>query len=167
MNNPARHFGLLSRDRAGSLCGVDFLRGIMDGRYPAPPFSEVADVWPVSVEVGRIVFEAAPSARFYNPLGIVHGGWIALLLDTVMGCAVHSALQPGQAFATIDMTASFVRPVSERTGTLRAEGILLHLGSRMASAEGKLFDPAGRLVAHGSENCAITAIGSGDAERRR
>jgi hypothetical protein len=140
MNNPARHFGLLSRDRAGSLCGVDFLRGIMDGRYPAPPFSEVADVWPVSVEVGRIVFEAAPS---------------------------HSALQPGQAFATIDMTASFVRPVSERTGTPRAEGILLHLGSRMASAEGKLFDPAGRLVAHGSENCAITAIGSGDAERRR
>jgi len=124
-------------------------------------------VWPVSIEVGRIVFEATPSARFYNPLGIVHGGWIALLLDTVMGCAVHSALQPGQAFATIDMTASFVRPVSERSGTLRAEGILLHLGSRIASAEGKLFDPAGRLVAHGSENCAITAIGSGDAERRR
>ena len=73
MNNPARNFGLLSADRAGSLCGVDFLRGIMDGRYPAPPFSEVADVWPVSVEVGRIVFEATPSARFYNPLGIVHG----------------------------------------------------------------------------------------------
>jgi uncharacterized protein (TIGR00369 family) len=83
-----------------------------------------------------------------------------------MGCAVHSALQPGQAFATIDMTTSFVRPVSERTDTLRAEGILLHLGSRIASAEGKLFDPAGRLVAHGSENCAITAIGSGGAKRR-
>jgi uncharacterized protein (TIGR00369 family) len=167
MNNPARNVGLLSPDRAGSLCGVDFLRGIMDGLYPAPPFSEVADVWPVSIEVGRIVFEAAPSARFYNPMGIVHGGWIALLLDTVMGCAVHSALQPGRAFATVDMTTSFVRPVSEGTGTLRAEGTLLHLGHRIASAEGKVFDLADRLVAHGSESCAITAIGNGDAERRR
>jgi uncharacterized protein (TIGR00369 family) len=138
MNNPARNVGLLSPDRAGSLCGVDFLRGIMDGLYPAPPFSEVADVWPVSIEVGRIVFEAAPSARFYNPMGIVHGGWVALLLDTVMGCAVHSALQPGRAFATVDMTTSFVRPVSEGTGTLRAEGTLLHLGHRIASAGGRI-----------------------------
>ena len=157
-HNPARRFGLLSRDEAAAISGFDFLRGLQDGLYPAPPFSEVADVWPVSVERGRITFEGAPSAAFYNPMGIVHGGWIALLLDTVMGCAVHSSLKPGQTFTTIDMKATFTRPITERTGKVRAEGTLLHLGGRVASAEGKLFDAAGRLVAHGTETCAILEL---------
>lgn len=157
-HNPAQRFGLLSRDEAAAISGFDFLRGLQDGLYPAPPFSEVADVWPVSVEVGRITFEGAPSAMFYNPMGIVHGGWIALLLDTVMGCAVHSSLKPGQAFTTIDLNTTFIRPITERTGKIRAEGTLLHLGGRVASAEGKLFDAAGRLVAHGTETCAVMEL---------
>ncbi len=154
-HNPATRFGLLSRDEAAVLSGFDFMRGVKDGLYPAPPFAEAADVWPTVVEVGKITFEGAPSARFYNPMGIVHGGWIALLLDTVMGCAVHTSLKPGQSFSTIDMNTTFVRPVSEATGKVRAEGTLLHLGGRVASAEGKLFDAKGRLVAHGTETCAI------------
>jgi len=158
-HNPAQRFGLLSRDEAAALSGFDFMRGLQDGLYPAPPFSEVADVWPISVEVGKISFEGAPSARFYNPMGTVHGGWIALLLDTVMGCAVHSALKPGQAFTTIDMSTTFIRAITEKTGKIRGEGTLLHLGGRVASAEGKLFDAAGRLVAHGTETCAIMATG--------
>ena len=159
-HNPATRFGLLSREEAAGLSGFDFMRGLQDGLYPAPPFSEAADVWPVSVEIGRITFEGAPSARFYNPMGTVHGGWIALLLDTVMGCAVHTALKPGQGFTTIDMNTTFVRPVTEQTGKIRAEGTLLHLGGRIASAEGKLFDAAGRLVAHGTETCAILEMGA-------
>lgn len=159
-HNPATRFGLLPRDEAAQLSGLDFLKGLQDGRYPAPPFSAVADVWPVSVATGRIVFEGAPSERFYNPMGIVHGGWIALLLDTAMGCAIHSALQPGQGFATTDMHTTFIRAVTEKTGKIRAEGTLLHLGGRIASAEGKLFDAAGRLVAHGTETCAILERGA-------
>jgi uncharacterized protein (TIGR00369 family) len=159
-HNPATAFGLLPRDLAATLTGFDFLRGLRDGLYPAPPFSEVADVWPVSVEIGRVAFEGAPSARFYNPMGIVHGGWIALLLDTAMGCAIHSALAAGQGFATIDMATTFVRSLTEKTGKVRAEGTLLHLGGRVASAEGKLFDGAGRLVAHGTETCAILDMGA-------
>jgi uncharacterized protein (TIGR00369 family) len=168
-HNPATRFGLLPRADAAVLSGLELLRGIRDDRLPAPPFSEAADVWPVTVEEGRITFEGAPSARFYNPMGLVHGGWIALLLDTVMGCAIHSALKPGQGFATTDMHTSFVRAVTEQTGKLRAEGVLLHLGSRPATAEGvllhlgsrpataegKIFDGAGRLIAHGTETCAI------------
>lgn len=159
-HNPATQFGLLPREQAATLSGFDFLSGLQQGLYPAPPFSEVADVWPVSVEVGRVVFEGAPSARFYNPMGIVHGGWIALLLDTVMGCAIHSALEPGQGFATTDMHTTFLRAVTATGGKLRAEGTLLHLGGRIASAEGKLFDATGRLVAHGTETCAIMTMGT-------
>src|SRR5579859_6473629 len=99
-HNPATSFGLLPREQAAGLSGFDFMNGLLQGLYPSPPFSEAADVWPVSVEKGRIAFEGAPSARFYNPMGIVHGGWISLLLDTVMGCAIHSALAPGQSFVT-------------------------------------------------------------------
>jgi uncharacterized protein (TIGR00369 family) len=159
-HNPATKFGLVPRDEAARLSGFDFLRGLQQGLYPAPPFSEVADVWPVSVEAGRISFEGAPSARFYNPMGIVHGGWVALLLDTVMGCAIHSALKPGQGFVTTDMHTTFIRAITEQTGKVRAEGTLLHLGGRIASAEGKLFDAKGRLLAHGTETCAIMDMGA-------
>jgi uncharacterized protein (TIGR00369 family) len=137
---------------------LEFLRGLLDATHPSPPFAETADVWPVSIEVGQIVFEALPSRRFYNPMGIVHGGWLALLLDTVMGCAVHSALEAGQRYTTIDMKTTFVRPVREATGKLRAEGTLLHAGGQVASSEGKIFDAEGRLVAHGSETCLISGL---------
>jgi uncharacterized protein (TIGR00369 family) len=160
---PSRRFGLVARETAATLSGVQFLQGLADGTLPAPPFAEVADVWPVEVAVGRVVFAARPSARFSNPMGMVHGGWIALLLDTVMGCAVHSALAPGQRFATIEMKTVFVRPVFESTGQLRAEGVLLHIGGRIASSEGKVFDAAGALVAHGSETCSILTPGAARA----
>ena len=162
MNNPDPHreFGLVSPEVAGRMSGVEFLQSLLDGTHPAPPFSEVAEVWPISVEVGRVAFEASPSARFYNPMGLVHGGWLALLLDSAMGCAVHSTLEPGQAFTTIEMKTTFVRPVRESTGKLRCEGVLLHAGSRIASSECKIFDGAGRLIAHGSETCLISTIRS-------
>jgi uncharacterized protein (TIGR00369 family) len=110
------------------LSGLELLRGVLDGKFPAPPFAEVAELWPVSVEKGRIVFEATPSSRFYNPMGLVHGGWLALLLDTAMGCAVHSALDAGQAYATTDLRTTDVKPAREATGRLRCEARLLHLG---------------------------------------
>lgn len=159
--DPQREFGLVPPEIAGRMSGVEFLQGLLDGTHPAPPFSEVAEVGPISVEVGRVAFEASPSARFYNPMGFVHGGWLALLLDTAMGCAVHSTLEPGQIFTTVEMNTAFVRPVRETTGRLRCEGVLLHAGSRIASSEGKVFDGAGRLVAHGSETCLISTIRSG------
>jgi uncharacterized protein (TIGR00369 family) len=120
--NPHREFGLVSPEVAGRVSGVEFLQRLLDATYPAPPFSEVAEVWPIAVEVGRVAFEASPSARFYNPMGLVHGGWLALLLDSAMGCAVHSTLEPGQAFTTVEMKTTFVRPVRESTGRLRWKG---------------------------------------------
>lgn len=155
MEMKTQSFGLVPREIAGATSGLEFLRRLLEGRYPAPPFAEVSDVWPVSVEKGRIIFEAAPSSRFYNPMGLVHGGWLALLLDTAMGCAVHSALDAGQGYATTDLRTTFVKPVSEATGRLRCEATLLHMGRRTASSEGKVCDAQGALVAHGSETCQI------------
>ena len=162
-HNPAERFDLVPPEIAAGIEGIDFMRGLLDGSYPAPPFSEVADIWIVAVEPGRIQFEAMPSQRFYNPMGFVHGGWIAMLLDTAMGCVVHTGLTAGQSFTTIELKTAFLRPVTEQTGKLRCEAILLHRGSRVASAEGKIFDAAGKLIAHGSESCAILDL---DAARR-
>ena len=151
--------GLLPPSQLAGLSGLDFLRGLMDGRSPRPPFSEVAAIEPISVDEGKIVFAGKPSSRFYNPMGIVHGGWIGLLLDTVMGCAVQSALSAGKAYATIEMKTVFVRAVREESGPLTAEGTLLHLGGKLASAEGRIYDGERRLVAHGSETCMIWTVG--------
>jgi uncharacterized protein (TIGR00369 family) len=153
--NPAQTFGIVPKDVAGGMSGVAFLRGMLDQTYPAPPFTQATDIWLAEAETGRVVFEATPSARFYNPLGTVHGGWTSALLDSAMGCAVHSTLKPGQIYTTVDMSVSFVRAVLEGTGKLRCEGKVIHTGSRIATAEGRIWDDAGTLIAHGSETCLV------------
>jgi len=150
--------GVVPREIATAVAGLDFLEGLRKGAHPAPPFAAVTDIWIVEVESGRVVFEASPSSRFYNPLGTVHGGWISTLLDSAMGCAVHSVLKPGQGYTTIDMTINFVRPVFEKTGKLKCQGKIIHAGGRVATADGRVWDEAGTLIAHGSETCMIMAI---------
>jgi uncharacterized protein (TIGR00369 family) len=159
-NSAPRHGGdgVVGRELAGAVSGLEFLTALRLGVQPPAPFADVTEIWLAEVEAGRVVFEALPSARFYNPLGTVHGGWISTLLDSAMGCAVHSTLQPRQTYATVDMTVSFVRPVSERTGKLRCEGKVIHVGGRIATAEGRVWDQAGSLIAHGSETCLLIAL---------
>ena len=153
--NPAQKFGIVPKDVAGGTSGLAFLQGMLNQTYPAPPFTQTTDIWLAEAETGRVVFEATPSARFYNPLGTVHGGWTSALLDSAMGCAVHSTLRPGQVYTTVDMSVSFVRAVLESTGKLRCEGKVIHTGSRIATAEGRIWDAAGTLIAHGSETCLV------------
>jgi uncharacterized protein (TIGR00369 family) len=157
-SNPPVTAGARPRDIATRLAGLDFLRALREGKHPAPPFAGATDIWIAEVESGRVVFEASPSARFYNPLGTVHGGWISTLLDSAMGCAVHSLLKPGQAYTTVDMAVTFVRPVFENTGKLRCEGKIIHLGGRIATADGRVLDQAGTLIAHGSETCMVMTL---------
>ena len=135
--------------------GLTFLQRLKDGHYPVPPYAATSDITLCEVERGRVVFEGRPSLRFYNPLGTVHGGWISGLLDTAMGCAVHSMLEAGQAYTTVDMSVSFVRAVVEKTGQVRCEGNIIHFGSRIATSEGRMWDAGGTLLAHGTETCMI------------
>jgi uncharacterized protein (TIGR00369 family) len=159
-HNPFRAFGVADPAIATAVTGLDFLQSMIERREPAPPFSDTTDIWIVSAETGRVVFEGMPSQRFYNPMGIIHGGWIAMLLDSCMGCAVHSVLNVAQTYTTIEMKTVFVRPAHVKTGLLRCEGALMHSGKRVASAEGKVFDSERRLIAYGSETCLITDLRS-------
>ena len=131
MRDVAAAVGVVPREIAAGISGLDFLEGLRDGKHPVPPFAAETDILIAEVDSGRVVFEATPSRRFYNPLGTVHGGWISTLLDSAMGCAVHSVLKAGQAYTTVDMTVSFVRPVFEKTGRLRCEGKIIHAGNRI------------------------------------
>ena len=148
-------FGCVDLKSATSMSGIEFLHAMMSGKYPAPPICEVLDFLLVEADPGRAVFEGIPSDRFRNPLGTVHGGWMSTLLDSALGCAVHSTLKAGQGFTTVDLAVSFVRAVHENSGKLRCEAKVIHAGGRVATAEGRLVDGAGKLYAHGTTTCLV------------
>jgi uncharacterized protein (TIGR00369 family) len=149
------NFGVVPAATAMSTDGLTFLRNMISQAYPSPPFADTTDIWIVSAEHGRVTFEASPRQQFLNPLGTIHGGWISTILDSAMGCAVHSVLKRGQGFTTVDMAVSFVRPVLATSGRLTCEGKIVHSGGRIATAEGRVMDEAGKLIAHGTETCLI------------
>ncbi|OQX08440.1 MAG: hypothetical protein BWK76_23615 [Desulfobulbaceae bacterium A2] len=142
-------------DGPHNLNGLEFLQRIADGRLPPPSFAVLLDIRPVEADKGRAVFAAVPDTRFYNPLGTVHGGFAATMLDTCMGCAVHTRLKAGQSYTTLDLVVHYVRRISAASGELRAEGTVLHLGRTTASASGRLIDARGRLLAHATASCQI------------
>ncbi len=135
--------------------GLDFMTALMREELPPPPFAPTTEIWPLAVDEGRAVFHGKPAQRFYNPMGTVHGGWLSTLLDTAMGCAVHTRLPAGMAYTTVEMKLNFVKPAFEHTGTLRCEATLIHFGKRIATSEGRVYDAAGNLIAHGTETCMI------------
>jgi uncharacterized protein (TIGR00369 family) len=155
------HDPLETAGLASGLTGLDFLHRIASGQIPAPPVAELIGFYPTFVLPGRVVFAYEPREEHYNPLGTVHGGILTTVLDTVMGCAVQSQLAAGVSYTTIELKTSFVRPVTLATGSLRAEGGVLHAGSRVATAEAKLLDADGTLFAHATSTLLIKG-----AERR-
>ena len=140
-----------------SVSGLDYLRGIISGDYPAAPIQATLGFRPVEVEHGRAVFEGVPERYAYNPLGGVHGGWAATLLDSALGCAIHSTLPAGKGYTTVDLSVSLVRGISDRTKLVRCEARVVHAGSSIATAEAKLVDDRGNLCAHGTATCLILA----------
>ena len=135
--------------------GMEYIRAVFRGEMPAPPISELVGFRGVEAEPGRAVFELEPGPQHYNPIGSVHGGVALTLLDSAMGCAVHTLLEAGVGYTTLEVKTNFVRPITAGTGLVRCEGTVLHLGSRVATAEGRLTDPAGKLLAHGTTTCLI------------
>jgi uncharacterized protein (TIGR00369 family) len=145
--------------RLQQMDGLDFLRAVQDGNAPAAPIGTLLDFHLVEIEPGRVVFAATPDAKVYNPLGTVHGGYVCTLLDSCMGCAVHSTLKAGQGYTSVELKVNFVRPLSASTGEVRAEGKVLSAGRQIATAEGRLLDAKGRLLAHGTTTCLIFPLG--------
>jgi uncharacterized protein (TIGR00369 family) len=135
--------------------GVEFFDAIGSGQLPTPPISHTLDIWPVEWERGRMVFQGRPALAHYNPIGCVHGGWIAAMLDSAVGCAIHSTLPAGKGYTTLELKVNYVRAVTAETGPLRAEGKVIHVGAQIATAEGRLYDAAGKLYAHATTTCLI------------
>ena len=150
--------GVTPLDQVKHLSGLEFMRGILEGRFPPAPIAAALKFELVEVDHGRAVFEGAPDFGFYNPIGSVHGGYAATLLDSCMGCAVHSALPAGQAYTTLEFKINYVRPMTGDTGRVRAEGKVIHPGKRAATAEGHIYDAKGKLLAHATTTCLVFPI---------
>jgi len=137
------------------MAGIDYLRAMRDRAVPPPPVVLLLGIEMAEVEAGRVVMRLQPGEHLYNPLGSVHGGMIATLLDSVMGCAVHSTLPRGRGYTTLEIKVSYLRAVGEATGTVSAEGQVVHAGRQAAVAEGRLTDATGRLYATASTTCLL------------
>jgi uncharacterized protein (TIGR00369 family) len=138
------------------MTGLEMLRAIAAGELPGAPIADLLGFAPVEAEEGRVVFAAVPGPEHYNPIGTVHGGLAATLLDSAMGCAVHSTLPAGVGYTTLELKVNFTRPITSETGRILCEGTVVHRGGRVATAEGRVYAEAdGRLVAHGTTTCLI------------
>lgn len=142
-------------DAGRSRSGLDFLRAIMLEELPAPPIAVTLGFEIVSVEEGEVVFTVTPAEYLYNPIGVVHGGVAATLVDTVTGCAVHSTLPAGTGYTSLDLSVKYLRPLTADTGPVRGIGRVISKGRRTALAEGELRDAADRLLAHGTSSCML------------
>jgi uncharacterized protein (TIGR00369 family) len=152
---PTRTFGLVPAETAATMSGLEFLSGIREDRLPAAPMMQLIGFDLTEVESGRAVFEGTPAFAHYNPLGTVHGGYAATLLDSCMGCAVHTTLPKGSGYITLEFKVSLVRAITADTGLVRAEGKVISSGRRVATAEGRLTDAGGRLLAHATTTCLV------------
>ena len=147
--------GVARPEQVQGLTGMQVFDRIFDGSLPPPPIGPTLDFLALQVSPGRAVFQGRPGLHHYNPLGTVHGGWIATLLDSCVGCAVHSTLPAGKLYTTAELKVNFVRAVTTRTPLLRAIGTVIHIGGRMGTSEGRLVGPDGKLYAHASTTCFI------------
>ena len=152
--------GLASLDSVAGLTGLQFLQGMLAGRLPYPHIGETLDFGLVDVEFGKAVFQGTPQLKHYNPIGSVHGGWYATLLDSALGCAVQTTLPVGRGYTTVELGINLVRGATLKTGPLRAIGTVIHSGRQLATAEARIVGPDGKLYAHGTTTCMVFELSS-------
>lgn len=140
------------------LAGLDYMRALVAGKIPPPPIAVTMNFTPIEVEDGHAVFQGEPGEEHYNPIGVVHGGYASTLLDSALGCAVHTTLAVGEAYTTLTLEAKLVRPITRDTGRVRAHAEVTYRGRRQATSEAKLYAvDSGKLLAHGTSTCMILA----------
>lgn len=150
-----RGFGIIPHEDIAHFTGLELLQRVVDGIYPAPPIAARLNFVLSEVAPGRAVFRGLPGARHLNPLGTVHGGWAAAVLDSALGCAVHTLLEKGEAYTTAEFKVNLIRPITPRTGEVACEGRVIHRGRTLAVSEATLKDGSGKLLAFGTETCSI------------
>lgn len=157
MNDVAsRIFASLDPSVFDTMSGLDALSAMIRGDLPSPTIARTLNFALVKAEPGVAVFEGEANADYLNPAGMVHGGWAATLLDSALGCAVHTTLAPGERYTTVEMKVSYLRPIiAGKTGRLTCEGRIVNRGRTLALTEARLVDAEGKLYAHGTETCMI------------
>ncbi|MFJ7072348.1 PaaI family thioesterase [Streptomyces sp. NPDC098781] len=160
MAHLATHYHRTVGDEAvGGITGIELARMSLDGRLPEAPICGTLGFRLVEVEDGQAVFEGEPGEHLLNPMGTVHGGYMATLLDSALGTAVLTALPAGRAYTTVQLAVNLVRPVLHTTTTLRCTGVAVHVGRTTATAEARIVGAAdGKLYAHGTATCAVFAL---------
>jgi uncharacterized protein (TIGR00369 family) len=148
-------YGTVSPDRQKQMSGLEFVQGLADGTLPLNAIAQTLDYDIAEAASGRVVVTAVPRDIHLNPAGTVHGGLAATLLDSAMGLAIQSKLDKGIGSTTLEFKISLLRPITPETGLIAAEGVALSLGRRVGTAEGRLTDANGRLLAHGTTTCLI------------
>jgi len=152
------HTGVITQAEMAALSGVAFFKAVRDGHLPHPPLTALIPMQVIEIEAGRMAWATRPPARFVNPMGQVHGGYAMTVLDSALGCAVHSALPAGRGYTTIEAKVNMTRPIPQEGAVLRAEGWLITLGGRVATSEAKLTDARGRVLAFGTSTCLVFDI---------
>lgn len=147
--------GIIDRERMRSMSGMEMFAAIRRGELPTPMIGRTLDFMAISFEPGRFVFQGTPRIEHYNPMGIVHGGYAATLLDSCVGCAVHTMLPAGVGYTTLELKVNYLRAMTEHTGPVRAEGKTISVGKQTAVAEGRLTDANGKLLAFATTTCLV------------
>ena len=151
----AAEAGCIRPEDVVALSGMQLFEAMFAGKLPRPPIGDTLDFVPIRITPGLAIFQGRPQKKHYNPLGTVHGGWFATLLDSAVACAVHSTLPAGKLYTTVELKLNIVRPLTEAVPLVRAEGKLIHAGRQVATAEGRLVGPDGKLYAHATTTCLI------------
>src|ERR1700712_3048186 len=157
-STPPVEYGVTPTDIMASMPGGRFVQGVFSGKLPAPPIMQTVEPFDSTADPGVVVMHSIPGFRHYNPIGSVHGGYAAILLDSAMGLAVQTMLPAGTGYTTLEFKISFIRGMTEHSGVVRSEGRTLNVGRRAATAEARITDAKGRLLAHATTTCLVFEI---------
>ncbi|HMO34960.1 MAG TPA: PaaI family thioesterase [Gemmatales bacterium] len=150
--------GILDPAIVKQLTGMELIQGILNGTLPHAALAKTLDFLMLEAEPGRTLFQGAPSEKHLNPMGVIHGGWFASILDSALGCAIITRMEPGQAFTTVELSVNIVRALSPAIQRVRAEAQVLHCGRQLATAEARLTGPDGKLYAHATTTCLVYKV---------
>ena len=147
--------GVSRPDQVAGKTGMEMMQAMLRGELPYPPIARTLDFTLIEVSEGRAVFQGTPGPAHLNPMGSIHGGWYATLLDSALGCAVHTMMPPGRGYTTAELGVNLVKAIGAKAPRVRAEGKVIHCGRQLATAEARLFGPDGTLYAHATTTCLV------------
>jgi len=147
--------GVVEPRQLAGMSGLEIMQAMLRGELPYPPIAKTLDFMLLEVDEGRAVFQGTPGPAHLNPMGTVHGGWYATLLDSALGCAVHTMMPAGRGYTTAELGVNLVRAIGPKVARVRAEGKVIHCGRQLATAEARLYGPDGTLYAHATTTCLV------------